>query len=217
MVFVPGTRTILVFGGMGLGPFCYGDGSGDHDNPPGTLNNDGAENCGDPCSTPFASGKGPHSYGGANYTGFIMAYDANDMVSVLKGLKPPWGVTPYGFWPVNLPFDGCGTLFGGVTYDAVHGLIYATTIGSDTEAPYSFLPLIQVFQIASAALVPPNTPPGTTPPGTPGKGHEGSKDHGANGHGNSHEHSGPIKKTPSRSGKSNNSGSHLHNHGPGKH
>jgi hypothetical protein len=185
--FIPGTRTVLVFGNIGLGQFCYGDGSGDHGNPPGTLNNDGAENCG---STPCANGgKGPQSYGGVGYTGFIMAYDANDFVAVFNGQKQPYQVTPYAFWPTNFSFDGCGTFFGGVTYDAQRGLIYVSTIGSDTEALYSYLPLIHVFQISSATLVSPGTP-NQPSPSKPIKEHPIFGHHGGMGE---HEHFHPEK------------------------
>ncbi len=138
VAFPQGTRSILFFGSMGTGDFCYGDPNANGGtNPEGTTNSDGAVNCNDPCT----GGKGPHSVGGG-YSYFVWAYDALDFEAVANGQKQPWQILPYSMWPISFPVSNCGCPTGGVTYDPSSGTIYFCQLGADTVASYSYLPLI---------------------------------------------------------------------------
>lgn len=161
-VFVPGTRSILFFGRIGTGPFCYGDPSANGGtNPEGTTNKDGATNCSDPCF----GGKGPHSVGGG-YQYRVWAYDANDFVAVYNKQKQPWEVVPYSTWQLPLPpYGDCGCPPGaGVTFDPASGNIYFCQLGADTMAAYTYLPVIQAFKVTG---LPPSSPSPSPTPNSP--------------------------------------------------
>ncbi len=161
-VFVPGTRSILFFGRIGTGPFCYGDPNANGGtNPEGTINNDGAVNCNDPCT----GGKGPHSVGGA-FQYRVWAYDANDFVSVYNGQKKTWEILPYSTWQLPLPpYGDCGCPpNAGVTFDSASGTIYFCQLGADTVAQYSYLPVIQGFKITGLSSSSPSPSPSPSSP-----------------------------------------------------
>jgi hypothetical protein len=153
--FVPGTRSILFIGDAGLGPFCYGDPGGDTGVKPGGTNSDGAEDCNDP----NRGGKGQHSFGG-KYAYQIWAYDANDFLAVKNGTKNPWDIVPYTTWQFQLLSPSC--VIGGTSYDPASGRLYVCELGADTEASYSYLPVIHAFQI-TGGTAPSPTPPSPTP------------------------------------------------------
>jgi hypothetical protein len=157
LFFVPGTRSVLAFGNIGTGAFCYGEYG---------PNPDGQPNCQDQCG----GGKGPHSVGGT-YIYCVWAFDANDLVAVQNGQKQPYQVTPYGFWVLALPFASCNHQLGGVTYDAASGRLFICELGGDTEQTYSYKPLVHVFTISGGA------PPPSQPPSFDGHGHNGLHQH----------------------------------------
>jgi PKD repeat protein len=157
-VFVPGSSSVLFFGKTGTNyegygePASYGDG--------------------------LDGGKGPHSLNG-EYSFQVWAYDAHDFVAVKNGTMQPWQVQPYDVWNFKLPIPGYEV--GGVAFDPSSGRIYVTETNVDGQAPGSWLPLIQVFQvnlnppgiagpiapqIGSLAATPSTLLPGPIPAGT---------------------------------------------------
>jgi len=59
----------------------------------------------------------------------------------------PWQLQPYSVWNFDFPqFQGSKEL-GGVTFDPSTDRLYVVELGADTEAPYSYLPVVQVYQL----------------------------------------------------------------------
>lgn len=150
MAFVGGTRTALFLGRNGLGPYCYGNGTGDA-SLQGLASPDGSHYCYDPTS----SDKGTHAY---PYHFQIWAYDLNDLAAVKAGTKQPWEVVPYGVWPFDLPTYEMRVRLGGVSYDAVQQRLYVTQLYADKDG-YQSRPIIHVFQL--------DVPPAPEPPPPP--------------------------------------------------
>lgn len=138
LAVIAGTRTALFIGRNGLGPFCYGNGTGDRalDN---TVGRDGERYCYDPSN----SDKGQHAY---PYRYQMWAYDLNDWAAVRAGDRDPWEVTPYGVWPFELPFPEPSTRIGGVAYDAARQRLFVSQLQADRDG-YAYRPLIHVFHI----------------------------------------------------------------------
>jgi hypothetical protein len=137
---IDGTRTALFFGRRGLGPFCYGDGTGDRALA-GTINPaDGEGYCYDPAN----GNKGTHAY---PYAYYVWAYDLNDLAAVKSGTKQPWQVVPYATWTLDLPTPEASWYgIGGVGYDPAHQLLYVSQLLADQDG-YAYRPLIHVFTI----------------------------------------------------------------------
>jgi hypothetical protein len=125
VAFVPGTRSVLFFGSVGLGSPYYG----------------GPEAANDP----NRGGKGPHSVGG-QYGWQVWAYDALDFLAVKNGQKNPWDVKPYATWSFSMPEPDGAKLPGGVAFDPATGRLYVSELRADVEG-YDVNPLIQVFQV----------------------------------------------------------------------
>ena len=133
VVFPPGTRSVMFFGGTGLGPSCYGEGTSDP-NLVGQPTPDGSVWCYDPDN----ASKGTHAY---PYSAYVWMYDANDLVDVRNGTKNPWQVTPYFSGALTLPV--AADALNGAVYDPATHRLYveeACVIG-DCE------PLFQVFEL----------------------------------------------------------------------
>jgi len=141
MAAIAGTRSLLYIGSNGMGPHCYGNGTGDKalDH---TLGADHEKFCYDPSS----SSKSSHAY---PYRFQIWAYNLNDLAAVRAGKKKPWDVVPYGVWPFDLPIAAKVMLVGGVGYDAEHQRIYFAQVQADE--PGGFQPIIHVFEVKGAA------------------------------------------------------------------
>jgi hypothetical protein len=146
-----GSRSILFFGAQGMGPFCYGPGTADASKAgrPATDIGDAADRW---CYDPVSSAKGPHGW---PYQYQIMAFDLNDLAAVAARTKNPWDVRPYAVWPLT-PANGVNIIgmngkgnqtAGGAGYDPTTKRIYFSAPGSDTQAAYSYLPLIHVWQV----------------------------------------------------------------------
>lgn len=171
VAFPEGTRSILFFGTMGTGKFCYGDPNANGgSNPEGTTNNDGALNCNDPCT----GGKGPHSIGGL-YSYFVWAYDALDFEAVANGQKKPWEIFPYSIFPIKFPFGSCGCPGGGVTYDTASGTIYFAEMSADSDGLYNDVPVIQAFKVTGLG----SSPSSGTAPTSSGSAKETAKQRAA--------------------------------------
>ncbi len=126
VLFVPGTRTVLFFGSVGTNSQEYGEASTFNDNN--------------------RTSKGYHSLNG-DYAYQVWAYDADDFVAAADGQIQPWQVQPYATWNLDFPqYDGAKHL-GGVAFDPSTDRLYVTELGGDTQAAYSYLPVVQVFQL----------------------------------------------------------------------
>jgi hypothetical protein len=123
-VFAPGSSSVLFFGSTGTNYNGYGVGM-----------DWGANNW----------NKGPQSLNGQRVLQ-VWAYNANDLLAVKQGTMAPWQVQPYDVWNFTLP-NTTGTSIGTVTCDPTTGRIYVPVLGADNTVPYSYLPLIEVFQV----------------------------------------------------------------------
>jgi hypothetical protein len=107
-VFPEGTDSVLFFGRIGVGNFCYG-GLADPTNPnacvPGRPN------------APYAE----------PYQDQVWAYDANQLLRVKRGELKPWDLRPYGIWKIDHPAglnENVRDIGGGVAYDAAGNRIF---------------------------------------------------------------------------------------------
>ena len=138
VVMATGTRSVLFFGRIGVGAFCYGAGT-TIQSLDGTLTADGVTHY---CYDPLDSGKGTHGY---PYIYQVWAYDANDMAKVRSGQLQPWDVRPYATWQLNLPYGTFGSAFYlGAAYDAVTGRIFLSQTQSGADGTR---PIVHVFKI----------------------------------------------------------------------
>ncbi len=124
VVIPEGSRSVLFFGRLGLGPYCYGE----------------ASDCGDVAET----SKGPHM---APYACYVWAYDVSDLSAVRRGEKNGWDIKPYAVWPLLLPFASANAKIKGATYDAATGRIFLSTSQNWTPQGDSDRPLIHVFKV----------------------------------------------------------------------
>ncbi len=136
---IAGTRTVLYFGRIGLGEFCYGTGTADASKH-GTIGLNNEQFCYDPTS----NDKGQHGY---PYRYQIWAYDLNDFAAVKAGTKQPWEIVPYGVWPLALPTpEPTATKLGGVGYDAATQTLYVSQLYAD-KGGLSYRPIIHVMRV----------------------------------------------------------------------
>jgi hypothetical protein len=141
-VFPTGSRSVLYFSVHGIGTYGYGDGTSDPALA-GTINpGDGQPYFYDPESIY----KGTHTY---PYVYQVLAYDANDLLSVKNGTKQPWELQPYARWELSLPNTAVRHAFtaGNVAYDPATQRIFLAQGQADGWGE----PLIHVFHIGPAA------------------------------------------------------------------
>jgi hypothetical protein len=125
--FVPGTRTVLFFGSIGTNQVGYGLASDYNDQN--------------------RNSKGYHSLNG-DYAYQVWAYDANDFLAVKGGQMQPWQVQPYAVWNLDFPQNDGAKYIGGVAFDPSTNRLYVTQLGGDTQVAYTYLPVVQVFQLS---------------------------------------------------------------------
>lgn len=154
-----GTRSVLVFGKAGNGPYLY------------TVSNRTKQ------GYKYFSGYGGFDTGGEKaypYYNRCWAYDANELEQARLGNILPWNVKPYAVMNFTFPFAGSQTFseISGVTTDPATGRIFLSTGGlpygntaihvyrvnnsTVTTAPTVTIPIVQVnnavqFQAAVAA------------------------------------------------------------------
>lgn len=114
-----GTRSVLFFGRIGEGPYCYGEVS--------------------QCPDPANSYKGPHMY---PYRHQVWAYDAMDLLEVKRGKKRPWEVRPYATWRLNEMNDKGSATIAGAAYDDATRRLYITE-------DYGDYPRVHVYEVAA--------------------------------------------------------------------
>lgn len=123
VLFARGYRSVVFFGGHGIGPFCYGIGK--------------------ECNDPVKAAKGSHAY---PYIYQAWAYDVEDLLTVKNGMKQPWEIQPYGIWEIDLPFDVGFKRIGGVAYDAQRDRVYLSQLSANFAASEPN-PVIHVFEV----------------------------------------------------------------------
>lgn len=134
--FVPNTRTIFFVEGNGIGPYCYGT----------------AAECGN--DTVMSDVKGPHAQ---PYRYQILAYDANDLMSVKNGLLQTYEPRPYNFsnpWVLH-ELDGGDPRGHGGAFDPETGRLYIRV--TDGNQPTIYVYQIKIPEGISSA---PNSPRG---------------------------------------------------------
>jgi hypothetical protein len=135
IVFPTGTRSVLFFGEMGTGSWCYGSGT-TNKALDGSLTSDGVTRY---CYDPLSQDKGTHAY---PYGYQVWAYDANDLARAAAGQIAPWDVRPYGVWPLPLPYGAAGFAHPlAAAYDPATGRIFLSQMYGDGN-----LPIIHVFK-----------------------------------------------------------------------
>ena len=137
VVFPDGTDSVLFFGNIGVGKYCYGIGTSDLSlvgkfKPGNTIEKYD-------CYDPAVSSKGNHAY---PYRYQVWAYNANDFVKVRKGMLKPWDVRPYEVWNFTLPFQPEQAEIFGTSYDKKNRKLYISQAHGDGD-----LPLVHVFEI----------------------------------------------------------------------
>jgi len=139
--FVPNTRTVFFVEGHGTGPYCYGT----------------AAECGN--DTVMSDVKGPHAQ---PYRYQILAYDANELISVKNGTLQTHQPRPYNqASPWVLPeLDGNDPRGHGAAFDPETGRLYVRVLDGNS-------PQVYVYQFAVPIGGPVTVSPVTLPtPGT---------------------------------------------------
>jgi hypothetical protein len=138
VVMPTGTRSVLFFGRIGVGPFCYGPGTGNQALV-GTIPAGFADAY---CYDPFDSSKTTHAY---PYIYQVWAYDANDLAAARAGQMLPWDVKPYATWQLNLPYGTFGTATElAASYDNLTGRIFLSQARSGADGDQ---PIVHVFKV----------------------------------------------------------------------
>lgn len=137
VLFADGSSSVVYFGRLGMGPYCYGEGTGNasligQTDPTGSIY----------CYDPDNSGKGDHAY---PYTAAAWFFNTNDYAAVAAGQKAPYMVFPYALVP--FPAPGAGDTLGGASWDPVNRLMYIALPGADPGTGYFFGPIIDVYKV----------------------------------------------------------------------
>ena len=138
LALIAGTRTALFIGRNGLGPFCYGEGTGDQ--AKANQRGPGGERY---CYDPTSADKGQHAY---PYRFQMWAYDLSELAQVRAGRRDPWEVKPYGVWPFDVATSEPGVRIGGVAYDAAGQRLFIGQMQADRDG-YAFRALMHVFRV----------------------------------------------------------------------
>jgi hypothetical protein len=144
VVFPDDSDSILFFGDIGYGKYCYGIGTSDPLLIGEYLPNSTTEKY--ECYDPSSSAKGPHMY---PYKYHVWAYDVKEFIKVIKGEKHPWDILPYTTWDFELPFQPQKVDLLGTAYDRKTRRLYIVQGGGDGDKP-----LVHVFKI----IIPPMPP-----------------------------------------------------------
>ena len=135
VVFPDGSDSVLFFGRMGVGEYCYGIGTSDltlvGKSTPGSTTHY--------CYDPAGSSKGHHAY---PYKYQVWAYNAHDFIKVRKGGMNPWDVRPYEIWNFELPFQPKNAEIVGTSYDKKNRRLYISQACGDGDNP-----IVHVFEI----------------------------------------------------------------------
>ena len=138
VALIAGTRTALFVGRNGMGPYCYGNGTGDRSLDQ-TTDKTGTKFCYDPAN----ASKGQHAY---PYRYQMWAYDLSEWAEVAAGRRDPWSVKPYAVWPFELPTPEPSVRIIGVAYDAAGRRLFVSQRGADRDT-YSSRAVMHIFHI----------------------------------------------------------------------
>ena len=138
VALIAGTRTALFVGRNGMGPYCYGIGTGNRALDQ-TVDDQGVKQCYDPTS----SDKGQHAY---PYRYQMWAYDLSEWAEVRAGRREPWSIKPYGVWPFELPTPAGVVHILGVAYDPATKRLFISQRGADQDT-YASRALIHIFHL----------------------------------------------------------------------
>jgi len=119
IVFPEGSSSVLFFGAMGVGEYCYGT---------------GAE-----CEDPTDSSKGTHAF---PYRYQVWAYDAAELAQVAMGERSPESLRPYDHWELDLPTPASSYSLTGTAYDAATNRIFVAQ-----EFAEGTNPVVHVFGV----------------------------------------------------------------------
>jgi hypothetical protein len=137
MVFPTNSRSVLFFGRLGTGQYCYGPGTADPQKS-GQPDGEGGTFCYDPSG----AAKGGHAY---PYVYKVWAYDANDLAQVKAGTKRPWDIVPYSTWDLTFPVSHSeDRKIMSVAYDAANQRIFVATAYGEGARP-----LIHVLSVGA--------------------------------------------------------------------
>ena len=125
VAFPATTRSVLFFGAQGTGPICYKD--------------DGPPSC-----------RGTGGYSAPPYKTQVWAFDANELLAVKNGQKPPWQVSPYAVWQLGFEYLPNSVGYAGGTFDPATGRVFL--IENNGEDP-----IVHVLKI-NAPRLPPGPP-----------------------------------------------------------
>ena len=144
VVFPKDTKSVLFWGKIGIGKWCYGPGTADK-SLEGTLAPSGQLYCYDP----VVSATGNHAY---PYVYQVWAYNSDEMRQAVN----PWNVKPYAIWRPSLPFANWNAELGSVAYDPATQRLYvvqkyASSFGQG---------VVYVYKVNAAAGSVPNAPTG---------------------------------------------------------
>ena len=124
------TRTTIIVGLQGTGPWCYGNGGPQNPPPPG-------ENCYDPTNAHH----GTHAY---PYRYQIWAFDTQELADVAAGKRAAWDVQP-AIWVPTFPTPSCCPNINGAAYNEADQLLYLMQgRGHGYDLSY---PLIHTFKL----------------------------------------------------------------------
>jgi hypothetical protein len=93
---------------------------------------------------PDKSSKGTHAY---PYSGYVWAYDLDELAAVRAGTKQMWEVVPYHHTTLDSPYGG--TRIAGAAYDASSNLLYLTRYCVDWEGGRTCNPVVDVYEIGT--------------------------------------------------------------------
>ena len=163
IAFPEGSKSILIFGRMGMGNNNYGVGDraeGTQCYGPGTtvkseagrgggqLCNNNTVGAGDRCCyDPANTTKGNHAY---PYKPRVWAYNAEDLAAVKTGAKYAWDVLPYAIWDFDFPYidetkNGLRDI-GQVAYDPATQRLFVSQLSTDNPG-YARFPIIHVYRL----------------------------------------------------------------------
>lgn len=128
IVFPVSTRSVLFFGKIGTGPWCYGAGTANQALD-GTLTSDGVTKY---CYDPLNQDKGTHAY---PYGYHVWAYDATDLARAAAGQIQPWAVRPYAHWALPLPYPLANYSGLSAAYDPATGRLFLAQRAAEGGAP----------------------------------------------------------------------------------
>jgi hypothetical protein len=149
VALVPGTRSVLFFGLIGKGPFCYGHADTLYPNVPCRPDPDvpGHNIAYDPTNS-YQAG---HSY---PYELEVYAYNLDDLLQVKRGEIKPWEPKPYAVWPYLIGWNpNHSSQPFGFAYDPAKNRVYLSRQGMGGD------PVVAVCDIKVAAKPEPEPEP----------------------------------------------------------